>query len=119
MTSLSCIRVFFTLLLSKCSSFCPDSGHLNKITGKDILTPKRLFDKVFEEEGVLGKGITVGKIQVSLLATDRGRTSIFGDLERKARATGGSNAHLALLAKVRVIPGLYALLVSRVLNSLL
>ena len=45
-----------------------------------------LFDKVFEEEGPLGKGITVGKIQVALLSSDRKPDSIYGLLERKARA---------------------------------
>ena len=58
-----------------------------------------LFDKMFEEEGPLGKGITVGKVQVAMMATGRGKDSIFGDLERKARSTGDSSAHLALLAK--------------------
>ncbi|GAX22835.1 hypothetical protein FisN_24Lu129 [Fistulifera solaris] len=58
-----------------------------------------LFDKFFEEEGVLGKGITVGKVQVALFSKERGKDSIFGDLERKARSTGGSSAHLALLVK--------------------
>jgi hypothetical protein len=57
------------------------------------------FDKLFEEEGSLGKGTTVGKIQVALIATNRSKDSIFGDLERKARSTGSSNTHLALLAK--------------------
>lgn len=67
----------------------------NKIKVK----PLYFFDKVFEEEGVLGKGITVGKIQIALMASDRSRDSIFGDLERKARSTGDSSAHLAMLAK--------------------
>jgi hypothetical protein len=47
-------------------------------------TKSFLFDKVFEEEGPLGKGITVGKVQVALTATDRGRDSIFGLLEEHA-----------------------------------
>ncbi|GAX12542.1 hypothetical protein FisN_24Hh118 [Fistulifera solaris] len=58
-----------------------------------------LFNKLFEEEGVLGKGITVGKVQVALFSKERGKDSIFGDLERKARSTGGSSAHLAILVK--------------------
>ncbi len=47
----------------------------------------------------MGKGITVGKVQVALFSKERGKDSIFGDLERKARSTGGSLAHLALLVK--------------------
>lgn len=58
-----------------------------------------LFGKLFEEEGVLGKGITVGKVQVALISQERGKDSIFGELERKARSTGGSSAHLAILVK--------------------
>lgn len=64
-----------------------------------INDPLYLFGKLFEEEGVLGKGITVGKVQVALLAQERGKNSIFGELERKSRSTGGSSAHLAILVK--------------------
>lgn len=44
-----------------------------------------LFDKMFEEEGPLGKGITVGKISVALMSPDRGKDSIFSMLEDNAR----------------------------------
>ena len=40
-----------------------------------------LFDKMFEEEGPLGKGITVGKVQVAMMASDRSKDSIFGELK--------------------------------------
>jgi len=63
------------------------------------LQPLHLFGKLLEPQGILGKGITVGIVQVALMALDRGNTSIFHDLERKARSTGGSAAHLALLAQ--------------------
>ncbi len=44
-----------------------------------------IFGKMFEEEGPLGKGITVGKVQICLTATDRSSsTSIFQLLERQA-----------------------------------
>jgi Protein of unknown function (DUF1517) len=43
------------------------------------------FDKVFEEEGPLGKGITVGKVQVALMSPDRGKGSIFKMLEDNSR----------------------------------
>jgi uncharacterized membrane protein len=54
-----------------------------------------MFDKVFEDEGPLGKGITVGKIQVALTAGDRSPSSILGLLERKARADDDSSYGLA------------------------
>ena len=56
------------------------------------------FDKIFEQEGPLGKGITVGKVQVALQSADRSRSSIFGLLEQKAQSVGNSNAELARLA---------------------
>lgn len=49
-------------------------------------TRLNLFDKIFEEEGILGKGVTVGKVQVALTSPDRGPDSIFGILEREAAA---------------------------------
>jgi len=53
--------------------------------------------KVFEESGPLGKGITVGKVQVALQASDRSSSSIFGLLEKKAKSSGDSPAELARL----------------------
>jgi Protein of unknown function (DUF1517) len=45
-----------------------------------------IFDKkMFEEEGPLGKGITVGKVQVALNCPDRGPGSIFAMLEDNSR----------------------------------
>lgn len=57
-----------------------------------------LFDKMFQEEGPLGKGITVGKIQVALSANGRGGDSIFGLMEDAARNGGDSNHELANMA---------------------
>jgi len=64
------------------------------------LTSLSLFGKLFEEEGPLGKGITVGKVQVALMSNDRSANSITGILEKKASATGSSpsSAQLARLA---------------------
>jgi len=53
--------------------------------------PLFLFDKLFEEEGPLGKGITVGKISVALISEDRGKDSIFGLLEDNARWIAGDD----------------------------
>lgn len=64
--------------------------------------PRRLFlfNKLFEESGSLGKGITVGKVQVALISQDRSRNSIFGILEQKATAlsSSSSSSQLAQLA---------------------
>jgi hypothetical protein len=59
-----------------------------------------LFDKFFEEEGPLGKGITVGKVQVALMSPDRGDNSIFAALQDNARWVEGDDepASLADLA---------------------
>jgi Protein of unknown function (DUF1517) len=59
-----------------------------------------LFDKLFEEEGPLGKGITIGKVQVALMSPDRGDNSIFAALQDNARWVEGDDepASLADLA---------------------
>lgn len=57
-----------------------------------------LFDKIFEEEGMLGKGITVGKVQVALMSRDRSDNSIFGLLEDHATNTGDQPQELARMA---------------------
>jgi hypothetical protein len=57
----------------------PRKSHLN------------VFDKMFEESGPLGKGITVGKVQVALRSPDRGASSIFAILEEEARLTDNSS----------------------------
>lgn len=64
-------------------------------------TRLHLFDgigKFFEEDGPLGKGITVGKAQVALRASDRSSSSIFGLLEKNAKSSGSSPAQLSRLA---------------------
>ena len=50
-----------------------------------------VFGKMFEESGPLGKGITVGKVQVALRSPDRGSSSIFAILEEEARLTDNSD----------------------------
>ena len=57
-----------------------------------------LFDKLFEEEGMLGKGITVGKIQVALRSSDRSDRSIFGLLEDHANLDSDANEDLARMS---------------------
>jgi len=58
------------------------------------------FGKVFEDSGPLGKGITVGKVQVALQARDRSQQSIFGFLEKQAAAarSASTSAQLSRLA---------------------
>jgi uncharacterized membrane protein len=57
-----------------------------------------LFDKIFEEEGMLGKGITVGKVSVALQCPDRSDKSIFGLLESHASDESDANEDLARMA---------------------
>lgn len=69
----------------------------------------QLFDKMFEQEGALGKGITVGKVQVALDALNRGPDSIFAVLEKESARNAGSDdpselaqlAHAVCLALLR------------------
>ena len=54
------------------------------------------LDKAFEDEGPLGKGITVGKVQVALSVGGAERTagdSIFATLERHARNEEAGSAY--------------------------
>jgi hypothetical protein len=61
-------------------------------------TRMNLFDKIFEEEGMLGKGITVGKVQVALISPDRSDSSIFSLLEDCATDTGNEPKELSRMA---------------------
>lgn len=59
--------------------------HALRLSSKSKSTTKlAFFNKMFEEEGILGKGITVGKVQVALNSPDRSKNSIFGMLEKEA-----------------------------------
>ena len=72
----------------------------NVVTYNKAISSLHLFGdlgKVFEESGPLGKGITVGKVQVALQASDRSSSSIFGLLEKKAKSSDDSPAQLAKL----------------------
>ena len=90
------MRIFLALLASAFSTFVVAFSSSHYVTARTRSQSRRnLFDKVFEEEGPLGKGITVGKVQVALLADDRSPTSIFGLLERKAKAESDTPYALA------------------------
>jgi hypothetical protein len=78
--------------LSIAASFVPRT---NTFFGKSQSSHLQLFNKIFEESGPLGKGITVGEVQVAIVSTDR---SIIKLLEQKARSPGNSSAQLAKLA---------------------
>ncbi|KAL3756212.1 hypothetical protein ACHAWU_007163 [Discostella pseudostelligera] len=54
------------------------------------------LDKAFEEAGPLGKGITVGKVQIALTVSANERKSndsIFGVLEKHARNNGNNKSY--------------------------
>lgn len=51
------------------------------------------FNKIFEEQGPLGKGITVGKVQVALNTNDR---SIIHDIEQKVKQVERSSSDTKL-----------------------
>lgn len=59
------------------------------------VAPLNFFGKVFEEDGPLGKGITVGKLQVGLACRDR---SLVQTLERESNNSGSEPEELSRLA---------------------
>lgn len=73
----------------QCHSSSSDSGtRLNNFFGG--------LDKAFEDAGPLGKGITVGKVQVALSVSGAERTasdSVFATLERHARNNDGAGGY--------------------------
>ena len=77
-----------------------NKNHLMTYSGvSSSSTLNMIFGKMFEEEGPLGKGITVGKVQVALSTTDRSSsTSIFRILEQASRSGGDSPQALSRLA---------------------
>jgi hypothetical protein len=87
--------LFLSILLSAltlAASFVPNT---NTFFGKSQSSHLQLFNKIFEESGPLGKGITVGEVQVAIVSADR---SIIKLLEQKARSPGNSSPQLARLA---------------------
>lgn len=73
-----------------------DSHNLLKFMNHErgIRTSLNFFGKIFEEEGPLGKGITVGKVQVALSCSDR---SLISTLESKSKNSGDSPQDLSRL----------------------
>lgn len=99
------IRVGFLLVVLPASSaFVAITSSNNNVlvhreqTNTGISTPLRMFDKIFEKEGMLGKGITVGKVQVALTSKNRSDRSIFGLLEDHASLDSDSNEDLSRMA---------------------
>lgn len=91
------ILAFFVALLgaSGTDAFSPSRAVFDGSVGstasvKRPETQLKVFDKMFEEAGPLGKGVTVGKVQVALRSPERGSSSIFSILEEEARLTDGS-----------------------------
>lgn len=77
----------------------PPPSHVNKKGHTSYWTRNFLFDKIFEEEGILGKGVTVGKVQVALTVVDRtSDSSICNLLEGHAADESDANEDLARMA---------------------
>lgn len=78
------------LTLPLAAAFAPNPTKMVAFSPRVSSSSLNLFDKMFEEAGPLGKGITVGKVQIALSSTDRGGNSIFS-LLAKAASEGGSS----------------------------
>lgn len=87
--------LLITLLFQHADSFSITTGALTP--GRQAFSRLNLFGDMFEEAGPLGKGITVGKVQVALNSYDRSSTSITGMLEQKTRDIGDSPEELSQL----------------------
>jgi hypothetical protein len=74
----------------------PEVDHWRPPFSRRSLTRVRMFNKLFEEKGPLGKGITVGKVQVAV-ATDPSN-SITRTLERVSKFPTGTPSQLARIA---------------------
>lgn len=98
-TQLSCISSFMptipTTMLERPSSLQFKTCGTNRFLSTRKDTKIYIFDKMFEEDGFLGKGITVGKVQIAVMASDRGPNSIFGLLDQAARSSDDSSEGLA------------------------
>ncbi|VEU36055.1 unnamed protein product [Pseudo-nitzschia multistriata] len=87
---------FLALFTSSASAFMAPTKSTRSYGSS---TQTFLFDKMFEEEGMLGKGITVGSVQVALRSNDRASdTSIFGLLEDHSNLDSDANEDLARMA---------------------
>lgn len=100
-----CLALVEIALCFTSVEFIPTRNNFRKVSRSlksdgSHLTPLALFDKLFEEEGPLGKGITVGKVQIALLTSDRSRSSIFGVVkDAVAEHSVGTSYDLACLAQ--------------------
>ena len=113
MTTTTRLLAFVALFLGSVEAFAPavSSGALRISRGdnsgstscarntchQSLSSRLYLFEKMFEEEGALGKGITVGKVQVALDCLNRGPDSIFALLEKSANNGGSDPWELAQL----------------------
>jgi hypothetical protein len=62
------------------------------------LSSLQVFGKLFEEQGPLGKGITVGNVQVAVSTASRGSDSLFTTLDKVSNLPTDTPAQLACLA---------------------
>jgi Protein of unknown function (DUF1517) len=89
------VPALLSLLVASVSCFIPQP-RWGTVRSSSCQKKLYLFDKLFEEEGPLGKGITVGKVQVALMSSDRGPGSIFRTFEDNARWIDNDNESSSL-----------------------
>jgi len=85
------LSFLFLLAFSGVEAFAPSLKNPRTSTSS---TSHHMFGKMFEEEGPLGKGITVGKIQVGFSCTDR---SLIEILEKESNSYGSEPEELSQL----------------------
>mmetsp|Transcript_12944 Transcript_12944/g.24322 ORF Transcript_12944/g.24322 Transcript_12944/m.24322 type:complete len:246 (-) Transcript_12944:134-871(-) len=93
---LSPLMLLLSYSPTRVESFTPSiygsSFIANQKSAINNLSTLNLFDKLFEEEGPLGKGITVGKVQLGLSCSDR---SLIETLEKESNSYGSEPEELS------------------------
>mmetsp|Transcript_21554 Transcript_21554/g.31907 ORF Transcript_21554/g.31907 Transcript_21554/m.31907 type:complete len:238 (+) Transcript_21554:93-806(+) len=86
----------FVVAFSGTEAFAPSLNNARTSTSAST-SSLNLFGKMFEEEGPLGKGITVGKFQLGLSCTDR---TLIELLEKESNSYGSEPEELSKLCNV-------------------
>jgi len=92
-TNLLSLSFLITLVCSGVDAFAPTLKNARTSTSTSSAS-LHMFGKMFEEEGPLGKGITVGKFQVGFSCLDR---SLIEILEKESNSYGSEPEELSKL----------------------